>query len=224
MAISTSPSTETATGTAFTATAGILANEIGQRRLGALLAAESFTIAARASDVHTLLDRSVAGLDVVVIASDARALARGGAVELLHNLRPGWQIVLVADGDDRAMVRKALRAGVSGYVPERAIERTLGAAATAVLGGQLSVPRSIRSRIAWATFSAREQQVLALVARGLTNCEIAARLCLSESTVKSHLSSSFRKLGVASRAEAGAAVLDPDNGFATGARLLASLA
>jgi DNA-binding NarL/FixJ family response regulator len=223
MAISTSPNTEAAPVRAVAGRVGILANEIGQRRLGALLGAASFTVAAHASDLHTLLDRAVAGLDVVVIAGDSRALAHGGSVELLHNLRPDWQIVLVADGDDRAMIRKALRAGVSGYVPEKAIERTLGAAATAVIEGQLSVPRSIRSRIAWAAFSAREQQVLQLVARGLTNSEIADRLCLSESTVKSHLSSSFRKLGVASRAEAAAAVLDPDNGSATGARLLAPL-
>lgn len=81
------------------------------------------------------------------------------------------------------------------------------------------MPRSIRSRIAWATFSVREQQILQQVAAGLTNGEIADRLYLSESTIKSHLSSSFRKLGVCSRAEAVAAMLDPDNGLATGARL-----
>lgn len=224
MAISTFPNSEAAPAGSVGGTVGILANEIGQRRLSALLGAESFTIAAHASDVHTLLDRAAAGLDVVVIAGDSRALARGGSVELVRNLRPDWQIVLVADGEDRAMIRKALRAGVSGYVPEKAVARTLAAAATAVIEGQLSVPRSIRSRIAWAAFSAREQQVLGLVSRGLTNSEIADRLCLSESTVKSHLSSSFRKLGVASRAEAAAAVLDPDNGIATGARLLAPLA
>ena len=78
----------------------------------------------------------------------------------------------------------------------------------------MSVPQSIRTRIAWATFSLREKQVLQLVADGLTNAEIASRLFLSESTVKSHLSSSFRKLGVSSRAEAAAAVLDPDTGLA----------
>jgi orotate phosphoribosyltransferase-like protein len=65
--------------------------------------------------------------------------------------------------------------------------------------------------------------VLQLVAAGLTNGEIADRLYLSESTIKSHLSSSFRRLGVSSRAEAAAAVLDPDNGIATGARLATSL-
>jgi DNA-binding NarL/FixJ family response regulator len=120
-------------------------------------------------------------------------------------------------------MRKALRAGVDGYVAERAIRRALVPTVIAVLAGQLAVPRSIRSRIAWAAFSVRERQVLQLVAAGLTNGEIADRLYLSESTIKSHLSSSFRKLGVSSRAEAAAAVLDPDNGLSTGARLAAPL-
>jgi DNA-binding NarL/FixJ family response regulator len=139
-------------------------------------------------------------------------LARGGPVELFRNLRPACAIVLVSSGET-AVVRKALRAGVDGFVPEATVERALEGTVAAVLSGQISVPQSIRDRIAWTTFSLREKQVLQLVACGLTNAEIADRLYLSESTVKSHLSSSFRKLGVSSRAEAAAAVLDPDNGL-----------
>jgi predicted transcriptional regulator len=58
------------------------------------------------------------------------------------------------------------------------------------------------------------------VAAGLTNGEIADSLFLSESTVKSHLSSAFAKLGVRSRKEAAALVLDPEQGL--GAGLLAA--
>ena len=65
-------------------------------------------------------------------------------------------------------------------------------------------------------FSFREKQVLELVARGFTNGEIAMQLFLAESTVKSHLSSSFRKLGINSRKEAAAIVLDPENGLGLG--------
>jgi DNA-binding CsgD family transcriptional regulator len=78
--------------------------------------------------------------------------------------------------------------------------------------------------VAWGTFSLREKQVLQLVADGLTNAEIACRLFLSESTVKSHLSSSFRKLGVSSRSEAAAVVLDADHGLAPPSRPVAQLA
>jgi hypothetical protein len=62
--------------------------------------------------------------------------------------------------------------------------------------------------------------VLGQVAAGLTNSEIAESLFLSESTVKSHLSSAFAKLGVRSRKEAAALVLDPDQG--PDARVLAT--
>jgi DNA-binding NarL/FixJ family response regulator len=194
------------------ATVGIVATEIERRRLRALLERGAFELGAGADDVNTLLDRASRPLDVVVFAGGPEMLARGGPVELFRNLRPACAIVLVSGGET-AVVRKALRAGVDGFVPEATVERALEGTVAAVLSGQISVPQSIRDRIAWTTFSLREKQVLQLVACGLTNAEIADRLYLSESTVKSHLSSSFRKLGVSSRAEAAAAVLDPDNGL-----------
>jgi DNA-binding NarL/FixJ family response regulator len=152
---------------------------------------------------------------VVVFAGGQELLARSGPVELLRTLRPNVTIVIVSAGGTAA-VRKALRAGVDGFVAEPDAERALRGTIAAVLAGQISVPRAIRERISWTTFSLREKQVLQLVAAGLTNAEIADRLFLSESTIKSHLSTSFRKLGVSSRAEAAAAVLDPDTGLVIG--------
>jgi DNA-binding NarL/FixJ family response regulator len=61
--------------------------------------------------------------------------------------------------------------------------------------------------------SQREKEILALVAAGLTNGQIATRLYLAESTVKTHLSSAFRRLGVRSRREAAALVLSSDDGM-----------
>jgi hypothetical protein len=52
--------------------------------------------------------------------------------------------------------------------------------------------------------------VLGLTLAGLTNLQIASRLCISESTVKTHLSAAFRRLGVHSRREAAALVFGPD--------------
>ena len=140
-------------------------------------------------------------------------LERGGAVETLRHLRPTCRIVLVATSDQRSLIRKALRYGVDGFVPHASAHAALPVSVAAVLAGQLAVPQSLRRHASWASFSTRERQVLQLVADGLTNNEIARNLYLSESTVKTHLSSSFRKLGVSSRAEATAAVLDPDTGL-----------
>ena len=63
--------------------------------------------------------------------------------------------------------------------------------------------------------STREKQVLGMVVLGFTNGEIARQLHLAESTIKSHLSSSFTKLGVRSRNEA-AELIDADGGLGTG--------
>ena len=191
---------------------GIVADEVSRRRFEALLARDAFARPASAPSIPALLDLGEP-LDLVVLAGDAAAVARGGPVQLLQTLRPGCAVVLVAPDDDSALVRKALRAGVDGYVPEPAVEQTLAPTISAVLGGQLAIPRSIRYRAPWSAFSSRERQVLELVANGSTNQEIAGQLHLSESTVKSHLASSFRKLGVSSRAEATTAVLDSETGL-----------
>lgn len=215
MAISTLPSTALEAAVLAPATLGVVACDIDRQRLKALLEASSFEIGAGGGDVNTLLDRAGRTLDLVVFAGGPELLARGGQVELLRSLRPAASIVIVSSAGT-AVVRKALRAGVDGFVPDAEVEQALAGTVAAVLAGQISVPRSIRSRITWTAFSLREKQVLELVASGLTNAEIADRLFLSESTVKSHLSSSFRKLGVSSRAEAAAAALDPDNGLVFG--------
>jgi DNA-binding NarL/FixJ family response regulator len=62
----------------------------------------------------------------------------------------------------------------------------------------------------------REKQILALVVMGFTNREIADQLVVAESTVKSHLFSAFRRLGVRSRSEAVALITDPSRGLGSG--------
>jgi DNA-binding CsgD family transcriptional regulator len=62
--------------------------------------------------------------------------------------------------------------------------------------------------------SHREREVLRLAVTGRTNSEIASTLFLAESTVKSHLSSAYRKLGAGGRNDAASMVFDPDGGLA----------
>jgi len=77
-----------------------------------------------------------------------------------------------------------------------------------VASGQSVVPRKLRASVERPAFSHRERQVLSFVSRGLTNAQIAEKLFLSESTIKSHLSSAFAKFGVRSRKEAAALFLE----------------
>jgi DNA-binding NarL/FixJ family response regulator len=112
-----------------------------------------------------------------------------------------------------AALRKALLAGAEGIVLEPDLERALGPTAWAVLAGQLSVPLTLSRQIAPRPLSYREKQILSLVVLGLTNREIASRLYLAESTVKTHLSSAFRKIDARSRAEAVSRLQDPESGY-----------
>jgi DNA-binding NarL/FixJ family response regulator len=105
-------------------------------------------------------------------------------------------------------VRRALDAGADGVVFESELESTLAVSVRAVASGQSVVPRKLRASVERPAFSHRERQVLSFVSRGLTNAQIADKLFLSESTIKSHLSSAFSKFGVRSRKEAAALFLE----------------
>jgi DNA-binding NarL/FixJ family response regulator len=126
------------------------------------------------------------------------------------------KVILVCERLGEGDVRKALDAGVRGLVAVGEVESALLPVIDVVCAGQLSVPRSRRKELRKAILTAREKQILGLVVMGMTNAEIATRLFLAESTVKSHLSSAFAKLGVSSRSEAASVILDPQSGAGLG--------
>ena len=93
---------------------------------------------------------------------------------------------------------------------------TLALAVRAAFAGQISYPAELMPTQLRTALSNREKQILAMVVMGFSNAEIAAKLHVSESTVKSHLYSAFATLGVRTRKEAVALILDPNAGFGTG--------
>lgn len=127
------------------------------------------------------------------------------------------QVILVCAEEPRGWeVRAALEAGVAGIVLESDVGRALEPCLAAARAGQVSVPMRHGLRIDPPALSAREKQILGLVVMGQTNGQIAERLVLAESTVKSHLSSAFGKLGVRSRHEAVDLILDAEHGLGMG--------
>lgn len=126
----------------------------------------------------------------------------------LKRARPTTHLLVVCGTLSARSARRTLEAGVGGLVLLAELEATLGPTVVAVLAGQVVVPQVGRSLRPHA-LSFREKQIIALAALGYTNSQIGARLYLAESTVKSHLSSAFAKLGVGSRSEVAKLVFNP---------------
>jgi DNA-binding NarL/FixJ family response regulator len=125
-------------------------------------------------------------------------------------------IILTCPRIDRRSLRVALTAGATGVVLGKDVSSALNPCADAVQTGQICVPRVYGAQVAPPALSSREKQILGLVVMGFMNGQIAQQLFLAESTVKSHLSSAFRKLGVSSRNEAVKLILDPESGLGMG--------
>jgi DNA-binding NarL/FixJ family response regulator len=151
--------------------------------------------------------------DVVVFVCDISRVENTSALRRLRRDLGQGGIVVVARGSAHGNVRELLNTGADAFLSEDELEPALAAVVRTVALGYVSVPRGLRRCVARPAFSHREREVLALVIEGLHNREIADRLFLAESTIKSHVASSFAKLGVRSRKEAAALVLDPDEGL-----------
>jgi DNA-binding NarL/FixJ family response regulator len=129
---------------------------------------------------------------------------------------PDLGVVLVAPSLSRRALGTALANGLAGFVKEADVDSCLLLALEAACCGQVLLPRAFGKMAAQPALSVREKQILALVVMGLSNAEIAQTLFVTESTVKSHLSSAFTRLGVRSRNQATALILDPESGFGSG--------
>jgi DNA-binding NarL/FixJ family response regulator len=149
----------------------------------------------------------------IVVAADLRRPEGLAAVRSLRRVASDARIVVTAGDASNAFGRQTLNAGADAFVPEQDAVRALAPAVRAVVAGLVCVPRVTRRLVAKPTFSHREKEVLNLLVAGETNAQIADRLYLSKSTVKRHVASAFAKLGVRSRKDAAAILLDPAEGL-----------
>ncbi|MDP9384663.1 MAG: response regulator transcription factor [Actinomycetota bacterium] len=147
----------------------------------------------------------------VAICRDSAGLA--AVVREARESSGARYVVVVLRGPDSTSLRRALEAGADGALAEEELATALPVAVRGVTAGLMVVPQSARRQLAPPALSHRERQVLTLLVEGCTNAEIANRLFLAESTVKSHLSGAFAKLGVRARRDAVALILDPHAGL-----------
>jgi DNA-binding NarL/FixJ family response regulator len=159
-------------------------------------------------------------LDPDVVLMDLR-MPTGSGVEAIAELtRRGARakVLVLTTYDTDSDTIPAIEAGATGYLLKDAPREELFAAVRAAAEGRAVLSPAVASRLVSAvrrpaapaadTLSAREREVLELVAKGTPNREIARELFISEATVKTHLTHLYAKLGVKDRAAAVAAGYD----------------
>ncbi|WP_022880134.1 response regulator transcription factor [Microbacterium sp. B19] len=152
-----------------------------------------------------------ADLSPELVLMDLQFGERAAGAEATRRVRalpaPPYVLVLTnydTDGD----ILGAVEAGASGYLLKDAPPHELLAGVRAAAAGQSALAPAIAGRLLArlreprVSLSAREIEVLRLVARGASNADVAARLHITDATVKSHLAHIFSKLGVSSRTAA----------------------
>ncbi|MER7170598.1 response regulator transcription factor [Streptomyces mesophilus] len=160
-------------------------------------------------------------LDPDVVLMDLRMPGGGGVAAIAELARTGARakVLVLTTYDTDSDTLPAIEAGATGYLLKDAPRDELFTAVRAAAEGRTVLSPAVASRLVSRVrtpaptpgetpLSAREREVLVLVARGTSNREIARELFISEATVKTHLTHLYAKLGVKDRAAAVAAGYD----------------
>jgi DNA-binding NarL/FixJ family response regulator len=166
------------------------------------------------SDTPGLDDSEHEAPAAVVAAVSGTATSTAASIKTLRRrIRDVPLVVVIPSTRSQPEARAAISAGADGAVIERDIETTLAATVAVAASGQVAFPDTLLKAPKQPSFTRREKQALGMMVLGFTNQEIGATLGLAETTIKSHLCSAFEELGVSSRAEASALILDAANGL-----------
>jgi len=187
--------------------------------LAALLALVSdLQILGQAADGQAAIELA-ATLSPDVILMDVRMPGMNGvaATREIRRRFPTPRVIVLTTFDDDEYVFQSLQAGASGYLLKNADPDHLAAAIRAVHAGDSILDPAVTNKVIQRAVSAdaaaplltlsekltpREREILHLIVQGATNAEIAAHLCLSEGTVKNHISHILDKLGARDRVQA----------------------
>jgi DNA-binding NarL/FixJ family response regulator len=192
----------------------VAANASAMATIGDLLKTSGVELVA-ATSVDELREYSAPPPELVVVYVDAGS-AGDEPLSRLRGMLPRARIVAVMARSAQGALRRAVSLGASGVVLESQIEAALAPTLAAVRVGQICLPAELGNGFGRPDLTVREKQVLAMVVLGFGNAEIARKLYVAQTTVKSHLASAFSKLNVRSRAQATALILDPEHGLGTG--------
>lgn len=159
------------------------------------------------SDVMALVKRQKP--DVVVLDYELGGLRATDIIGSLRAMSNAPRVLVLTAYHDGETIRSVLECGAEGLALKTASPQQTLSAIRQVVEGQLVFPQAARrwieargARHESPELTAREREVWALIAEGLSNVQIASRLSLSENTVKFHVQHLYQKLGVKNRTEA----------------------
>lgn len=128
------------------------------------------------------------------------------ALRIIRKAQPDARVLMLTTYDGDEDIHRAMAAGSSGYLLKSIPSIQLEAAVRAVIEGRQYLPPAVAERLAeraaFQELTARELEILALIARGLSNKDVARVLVANEFTVKAHVRNILAKLGVETRTEA----------------------
>ncbi|MDF1505887.1 response regulator transcription factor [Roseisolibacter sp. H3M3-2] len=176
--------------------------------LAAMLAgAPDIALVGEAADGREAVER-YAALRPDVVLMDLRMPHMGGvaAIRAIRQDDPAARIIALTMYDGDVDIHRALTAGASGYLAKDVPVDELASAIRAVAAGRRAIPPAVARALAEyaprVDLTDREVEVLRLVAKGLSNSEVASVLGLAAGTAKVHLQHIFQKLDTEDRTEA----------------------
>jgi DNA-binding NarL/FixJ family response regulator len=188
--------------------------------LSSLLGAHGFDVCGSASDgAQAILEAARLRPDLVLLDLSMPGLDGLSALPRLREAAPDTEVVVLTASGTEENLLAAIRAGAAGYLLKTEPPERIAAFLDGVVNGEAALSGTVARRLLEqvrhgngrgvgvpdsiaATLSARELEVLLLLDEHLGTDEIAKRLFISEHTVRSHVKSLLRKLGVSSRREA----------------------
>lgn len=165
-----------------------------------------------APDYERALQHAAATPELDLVLLDLNMPGKDGftALDSFATRYPTLPVVILSASSLRSDIQRALDAGAMGYIPKDTTSAIMLGALRLILAGGIYIPPNLaqdapaaldrpRNRSA---LTPRQLDVLALLVQGISNKDIATRLGLSEGTVKMHVTSIFRELGVSNRTQA----------------------
>lgn len=203
----------------------VLAGDHAPTRLGIRLALErvGHSVVAEVATADAAVEAALASRPSICLLDLADADDRISACRRVRERLPNTKTVVLVSEPTSPDMFEALVSGASGYLAKTISSQSLAAALAAVLEGEATLPRNLEARLIeefrsrergalrgprfrpsrpGADLTARESQVLELIAERLPTVVVAQRLGISEVTVRRHVSSAMNKLGVADRSSA----------------------